>query len=77
LFGDIRGGEAERTYGYPVMTLLPHVEALLKQSRVTEPVRCPFVLRHADFIPRFIFVRGRLLGGAQIGRCSAGGGIYG
>ena len=76
MFGDIPGDEAERTYGDPVVTLQPHVETPLKQSRITEPVRCPFVLCDADSIPCFIFDGGGLLRVAQFGRWFAGGRIY-
>ena len=71
--GGMRAGE---TCDYPIVTLLPHLEASLEQLGIAEPVRRLLVLRHADFVPRVIFVRGVPIGCAQVGQRSAGGGAY-
>jgi hypothetical protein len=49
------------------VTLLPHIEAPLEQPRVAEPVCRLLILRDAYFVPRVIFVRGALMGSAQVG----------
>lgn len=72
LCGASAGIEQKETHDDPVVTLLPHVEAPLEQPHTAEPVRRLYILRHADFIPRVIFICGVLIGCTQVGQRSAG-----
>jgi hypothetical protein len=60
----------QETYDYPVVTLLPHIETPLEQPHVAELIRRLFLLLHANFIPRIIFVRYARVGCSQIGQGS-------
>ena len=54
---DVLPEDKQETYHYPVVTLLPHIETLLEQPHVAELIRRLFLLLHANFIPRVVFVR--------------------
>ena len=67
--------DKQQTYHYPVVTLLPHIETPLEQPHVAELICRLFLLLHADFIPRVVFVRYTRVRCPQIGQGFEGGSV--